>query len=65
MSKQYCKVGSTTPLSNEKGMVSLLESRYNQFIERANQIANANPKMGEFFQFKAMKIQRTLEKLVA
>ena len=65
MSNQYCKVGSTTPLSNEKGMVSLLESRYNSFVERANKIENANPKLGEFFQFKAMKIQRTLKKLVA
>tara|TARA_R110002049_G_scaffold292708_7_gene477342 strand:- start:7411 stop:7641 length:231 start_codon:yes stop_codon:yes gene_type:complete len=64
MKNQYCRVGTTTPLTNEEGMISLLERRYNSFLEMASQIGNTNTKLAEFFQYKAVKIRRTLEKLV-
>ncbi len=64
MKNQYCKVGNTTPLlTNEESMISLLERRYNSFLEMAAQIGNTNTKLAEFLEFKALKIRRTLEKL--
>lgn len=64
MKNQYCKVGTTTPLTNEENMISLLERRYNSFIEMAAQIGNSNTKLAEFLQVKATKTRKTLEKLV-
>ncbi|RKR12361.1 hypothetical protein CLV91_2487 [Maribacter vaceletii] len=63
MNKQYCKVGSSTPLGNGSKTISLLEYQYQNFIEKAN-LNNTDSKLGEFFNLKAQKIKKDLEKLM-
>ncbi|WP_299429828.1 hypothetical protein [uncultured Maribacter sp.] len=63
MNKQYCKVGSSTPLGNGSQTISLLEYQYQNFIEKAN-LNNTDAKLGEFFNLKAQKIKKDLEKLM-
>lgn len=63
MSKQYCKVGSVTPIEANNDIISLLEYQYQIFLEKASTI-QTNTQLGEFFESKAQKIKRTLEELV-
>ncbi len=62
MEKQYCRVGAVTPLSNGQQAVHLLEYQYQNFMERASSINDAN--LVEYFEVKAQKIKKTLESLV-
>jgi len=64
MNKQYCKVGSSTPLGNGSQTISLLEYQYQNFIEKARNLNNTDTKLGEFFNLKAKKIKKDLEKLM-
>lgn len=61
MEKQYCKVGATTPITSGNRAISVLEYQYRVFSEKALQ---ADHKLKEFFELKAIKIKRTLENLV-
>ncbi|WP_299796448.1 hypothetical protein [uncultured Maribacter sp.] len=63
MNKQYCKVGSVTPMEANNDIISLLEYQYQTFLEKASNI-QSNTQLGEFFESKAKKIKRTLEDLV-
>ncbi|MEP2057513.1 hypothetical protein [Maribacter litoralis] len=63
MEKQYCKVGTVTPLEANTDMISLLEYQYQMFLEKASTI-QSNTQLGEFFESKAQKIKKTLEDLV-
>ncbi|WP_366139579.1 hypothetical protein [uncultured Maribacter sp.] len=64
MEKQYCKVGSTTPLGNGNQSISLLEYQYQNFMEKASNIKYSDSKLGEFFELKAKKIKKDLENLM-
>lgn len=64
MEKQYCKVGSVTPITSGSQAISILEYQYQRFMEKASSIKYANTTLGEFFEYKAKKIEKTLEGLV-
>ncbi len=64
MNKQYCKVGSTTPLGSGSKTINFLEYQYQNFIEKASNLNNTDTRLGEFFNSKAQKIKKDLEKLI-
>lgn len=64
MENQYCRVGTITPISNERNVITLLESQYQSFMEKATDIKYANTRLGEFFENKARQIKNILENLV-
>ena len=64
MEKQYCRVGSVTPISTGRQAITLLEHQYQSFMEKASNIKYRNTNLGEFFEQKAQKIQKMLEELV-
>jgi len=64
MENQYCKVGTITPISNEHAAITLLEYRYQYFMEKAADIRYANTRLGEFFENKAKQFKKILEELV-
>lgn len=61
MKNQYCKVGAVNPISNGAKGISLLEYRYQNFLEKASTIKDV--KLIEFFELRAAKIKKTLESL--
>jgi hypothetical protein len=64
MEKQYCKVGTVTPMTTGRRAIALLEYQYESFVEKASNIKYSETKLGEFFEQKAKKIKKTLEGLV-
>ncbi len=64
MKKQYCKVGSITPIMNAANAVTILEHQYQSFAEKASDLEYSNTKLGEFFEQKAKKIKMILEGLI-
>ena len=64
MEKQYCKVGSVTPMTSGSQAIALLEYQYQCFMEKASNIEYNNTKLGDFFEQKAKKVQKMLEELV-
>jgi len=64
MEKQYCRVGSVTPMSTGRQAITLLEYQYQSFMEKASNIKYQNTNLGEYFERKAQKIQKMLEELV-
>ena len=64
MEKQYCKVGSVTPMTTGRQAIALLEYQYQCFMDKASNIKYSNTNLGEFFEQKAQKIQKILEELV-
>lgn len=62
MENQYCKVGAVTPLTNGRQAIHLLEFQYENFMNRASTINDAQ--LGEYFELKAQKIKKILENLV-
>jgi hypothetical protein len=63
MEKQYCKVGSVTPIAANADIITLLEYQYQNFLDKASNI-QTNSQLGEFFELKAQKIKKILENLV-
>ncbi len=64
MKNQYCKVGSTTPITSGSHAVAILEYRYQNFMEMATNEENIDAKLVEFFESKALQIKRILEDLI-
>jgi len=64
MEKQYCKVGTVTPIAAKADAITMLEYQYQNFLDKASNIQYSNTKLGEFFENKARKIQKALEELV-
>jgi cytochrome c2 len=64
MEKQYCKVGTVTPMTTGRQAIALLEYQYQSFMEKASNIKYSDSKLKEFFEQKAKKIKKTLEELV-
>ncbi len=62
MENQYCRVGTVTPIAANRNMIHLLEYQYQNFLEKASDINDAN--LVAFFELKASKIKRVLENLV-
>jgi len=64
MEKQYCRVGTATPMSTGTKAITLLEYQYRNFMEKASSIKYTDTKLGDFFEQKAKKIKKVLEELV-
>lgn len=64
MEKQYCKVGTVTPIAAKPNVITLLEYQYQNFVDKASKMKYSNTKLSEFFEQKAQKIQKSLENLV-
>ena len=64
MDKQYCKVGSVTPITSGNQTITMLEYQYQNFMEKASNIKYKNTKLADFFEQKAQKIKKMLEELV-
>jgi len=62
MENQHCKVGAVTPMSSGRQAVHLLEFQYQNFMEKASNINDAQ--LVEYFEGKAQKIKKILENLV-
>jgi len=60
MEKQYCKVGTITPMTTGRQAIALLEYQYQSFMDKASSDRN----LSEYFESKAKKIQKILENLV-
>lgn len=65
MEKQYCRVGTSTPITPNKDTLALLEYRYRDFLDKASIDGSHNESLREFFEHKAQKIKRLLESLIA
>ncbi|HEA20732.1 MAG TPA: hypothetical protein ENH87_07415 [Pricia antarctica] len=64
MENQYCKVGSVTPITANRNVISLLEYQYQNFLEKASNLEYTDKKLVEFFEQKAQKIQKILENMM-
>lgn len=64
MEKQYCRVGTSTPITHDSNGIGFLEYQYSVFMEKASQIKYTDAKLGEFFEVKAHKIKKILENLI-
>ncbi|WP_299531457.1 hypothetical protein [Ulvibacterium sp.] len=63
MEKQYCRVGTVTPLTPGRKAITLLEYQYQNFMNKAS-MEYADSRLSEFFEQKALKIKKTLESLM-
>ncbi len=64
MEKQYCKVGSVTPIAAKADAITMLEYQYQNFLDKAANMKYSDTKLGDFFEQKAKKIQKALDSLV-
>ncbi len=64
MEKQYCKVGTVTPIAAKADAITMLEYQYQNFLNKATNMQYSNTNLGEFFEQKAVKIKKALEQLV-
>lgn len=64
MEKQYCKVGTITPMTSGEQAIAMLEYQYQNFLEKASNMDYSDAKLREYFELKAQKLNRILEKLV-
>ncbi|QCX00856.1 hypothetical protein FGM00_12315 [Aggregatimonas sangjinii] len=64
MEKQYCKVGTITPMNSGRQAIAMLEYQYQNFLEKASNMDYSDAKLREYFEQKAQKLSRILENLV-
>lgn len=64
MENQYCRVGAVKPITNGAQAISILEYRYQIFLEKASNIGKMDEKLADFFESKANSIKKTLENLI-
>jgi hypothetical protein len=63
MEKQYCRVGSSTPMAQLNQPSHFLESLYNDFKDRAMSPNQGTTNLGSFFEQKAERIQKMIQEL--
>lgn len=64
MEKQYCKVGTITPMTSGRQAIAMLEYQYQNFLEKASNMDYSDAKLREYFEQKAQKLSRILDNLV-
>lgn len=64
MNNQYCRVGAVTPITSGSQAVSILERRYQNFMEKASSMGKMDSRLADFFESKAKNIKNTLESLL-
>jgi hypothetical protein len=63
MENQYCKVGSVSPMNSGTKEIGLLEYQYQSFMDKATNYKYTDSKLAEFFELKAIKIQKIIQTL--
>lgn len=64
MGNQYCKVGTTTPITSGAHAAAVLEHRYQNFLKRAANLSGMDTRMRDFFDAKIKSLKKTLETIV-
>ncbi len=64
MEKQYCKVGTSTPIAANPDALTMLAYQYQNFLDKASNMQYSDAKLVEFFEQKAQKFKKLLENLV-
>jgi len=64
MNNQYCKVGTVTPVTSGRQAVAMLEYQYKNCLEKAANLDYTEEKLKEYFEQKALKLNKILENLV-
>lgn len=64
MEKQNCRVGTSKAITNEEHFIAFLENQYQNFAEKATNMKYSGTKLGDFFEQKAQKLQKTLENVM-
>ena len=64
MENQYCRVGAVKPITNGAQAISILEYRYQMFLEKASSIGKMDQRLADFFEAKANGIKKILESLI-
>ncbi|MEX0274720.1 MAG: hypothetical protein AB3N16_10105 [Flavobacteriaceae bacterium] len=64
MEKQYCKVGTVTPIEGNGHTLQILQWQYTHFLSKANG-NNVDSRLLEFFESKAQKVKKAMEELVS
>ena len=64
MENQYCKVGAIHPLGMDTQALHILERQLLNFRRKAAEANQNGSGLQEFFEQKAQKIQKLLQKLV-
>ncbi|MBT8188733.1 MAG: hypothetical protein HKP38_00405 [Croceitalea sp.] len=63
MENQNCKVGAVTPITSVNQAATVLEYRYQYFLEMASATERFDNHLREFFQSKAEYLKKILENL--
>jgi len=63
MNNQYCKVGAATPITSGNQAIQVLEVMYQNFLDKAANVSQADTDLGEFFKRKARGLKKVLESL--
>lgn len=63
MSRQFCKVGTVTPVNKRVWNRGELERRYKLFWQKAYDLTQTDAGLSDFFNHEADKILRYLNKL--
>ena len=58
MEKQYCKVGTITPIIGGNHSISILKYHYENFLNKAIQAHPIDSKLAEFFERKAQNFKK-------
>ena len=64
MNNQYCRVGAVTPITSGSHAATILERRYQNFMEKASSMGKIDSRLADFFESKAQSIKNTLENLL-
>ena len=64
MENQYCRVGAVKPITNGTQAITILEYRYQMFLEKASSIGKMDQQLADFFEAKANGIKKILESLI-
>lgn len=63
MEKQNCKVGASHAMDRGNNGMNFLETQYRHFSNKAAEAARMNSRLKDFFESKALKIQKQLQQL--
>ena len=62
MEKQYCKVGSINPIGSGSQELQILRNQLQHFNQKALEAAQKDSRLKDFFEKKAQKIQKILQR---
>ncbi|MCM4165775.1 MULTISPECIES: hypothetical protein [unclassified Arenibacter] len=63
MENQYCKVGAISSITKGSKELRYLEYQYQNFMDKAISKKYSDSKLAEFFELKAIRIQKIIQTL--